>query len=270
MSTDSEQDGTVLIGGIRSSVDAQGVARLEIDRPEQMNALDGPASARIIELCAEWKDDPAVRVVILSGRGGAFCAGADVAGMATTVAYSGSFDEGASRQIIENGSNLVSAVRSLPMPVIAALDGAAVGIGASLAVAADLVYATARSYFLLAFVNIGLMPDGAASATFTASLGRARANAMALLGEKLSAAEAADYGLINGVVEESEALDAVVGRVLTKLLRSSGSALVQTKAAMDAHSLAGFDAAIGREIAGQTELLQSPEFTAALAAFSGR
>ncbi|MFZ2511580.1 MAG: enoyl-CoA hydratase-related protein [Gordonia sp. (in: high G+C Gram-positive bacteria)] len=257
-----------LTDGIWSGIDAAGVARLEIDRPAQMNALDGPASRRIIEVCDQWATDPAVRVVVLSGRGGAFCAGADVAGMATEAATKGGFDGDDSRAIIENGSQLVGAVRALPMPVVAAVDGAAVGIGASLAVGADLIYATARSYFLLAFVNIGLMPDGGASATFAASIGRARANAMALLGQKLSAAEALESGLLNEVVEEEQALDAVVGRVTTRLCRASAPALALTKAALDGASLDQYDAAIGREIAGQAELLQSPQFQAALAAFT--
>ncbi|GEE03453.1 putative enoyl-CoA hydratase/isomerase [Gordonia spumicola] len=253
-------------GGVRGSVD-RGVARIEIHRPQRMNALDGQASARIIELCGEYAGRSDVRVVVVSGRGGSFCAGADVAGMASDAEASGGFDEAASRGIIENGSRLIGAVRALPMPVIAAVDGPAVGIGASLAVAADLVYATSRAYFLLAFVNIGLMPDGGATALFTAALGRARANELALLGEKLWAPEALDAGLLNGVVDDAAALSAAVDRVVGRLLKSSPDALAVTKAALDAHSLAGYDAAIDREIAGQTRLLQSPAFQRALAAF---
>ena len=256
--------------GVWGGVDDDGVARLEIDRPDRLNALDGPASARVIELCAEWSARDDVRVVILSGHGGSFSAGADVAGMASDSAAAGGYDADASRRIIENGSNLVRAVRGLPMPVIAALDGPAVGIGASMAVAADLLYATSRTYFLLAFVNIGLMPDGGATAIFTAAVGRARANAMALLGEKLSAAEAFDAGLINGVVEDSAGLDEAVGHATRRLTRSSPRALAVTKKALDDHSLAGLDAALAREIAGQTELLQSPRFQAALASFGRR
>lgn len=260
------------VDGIRSGIDDAGVARLVIDRPGRMNALDGAASRRVIGLCADWAADDRVRVVVLSGRGGAFCAGADVAGMASDSAASGGFDEAASRAIIENGSRLIGAVRALPMPVIAAVDGPAVGIGASLAVAADLIYATARSYFLLSFVGIGLMPDGAATATFAASLGRARANAMALLGEKLYATEAAECGLINGCAEEAEGLACVVDRATARLLGSSPQALALTKAALDGATLAQYDAAVDREIAGQTRLLQSPRFQAAIAAFaaSGR
>ncbi|MGB3697011.1 MAG: enoyl-CoA hydratase-related protein [Gordonia sp. (in: high G+C Gram-positive bacteria)] len=261
----SEAEG---LDGVWGSIDERGVARLEIDRPGQLNALDGPASARVIDLCRRWAARDDVRVVIVSGRGGAFCAGADVAGMAADAAQSGGFDASASQAIIENGSNLVRAVRALPMPVIAAMDGPAVGIGASLAVAADLVYATSRSYFLLAFVNIGLMPDGGATALFAAAVGRARANAMALLGERLPAAEAVDQGLVNACVEDPEGLAAVVDRVATKLSRMSPQALAATKVALDGHALGGLDAAFGREIAGQTRLLQSPQFQQALAAFA--
>lgn len=255
------------VDGIRSGIDEAGIARLEIDRPDQMNALDGRASQRIIALCEAWKCDDAIRVVVISGRNGAFCAGADIAGMASEAAAKGGFDAGDSRAIVENGSRLVGAVRALPMPVIAAIDGPAVGIGASLAVAADLLYATARSYFLLSFVRIGLMPDGAASATFAASLGRARANAMTLLGEKLWATEALEAGLINGCIEDPAGLAPAVDRVAAKLVASAPLALSLSKAALDGATLAQYESAIDREIAGQTELLQSPQFQAAINAF---
>ncbi|GAA4678247.1 enoyl-CoA hydratase-related protein [Gordonia humi] len=259
---------TGCIDGVRDGVDENGVARLEIDRPAQMNALDGAASARLITVCHEWAARTDIRAVVISGRGGSFCAGADVAGMADDAAAGGGFDESQARGIIENGSNLIGAVRSLRVPVVAAVDGPAVGIGASLAVACDLVYATARSYFLLAFVNIGLMPDGGASALFTASLGRARANAMALLGEKLPAADAFDAGLLTAVADDEEGLSAQVDRALGRLLRASPEALKTTKSALDAHSLGGYDEAIAREIAGQTALLQSPQFQQILAGFA--
>ncbi|WP_026918623.1 enoyl-CoA hydratase-related protein [Gordonia shandongensis] len=253
--------------GVWDGIDDRGVALLEIDRPDRMNALDGPASRRIIGVCEQWAGRDDIRVVVLRGRGGSFSAGADVAGMASDAAASGGFDEAASRAIIENGSTLVRAVRGLAVPVVASIDGPAVGIGASLAVAADLLYATRRSYFLLAFVNIGLMPDGGASAVFAAAMGRARANALALLGEKLPADEAAAHGLINTVVDDADALDAAVEHAVSRLVAASPDALALTKSALDEHALGGLDAALQREIAGQTRLLQSPHFQAALAAF---
>lgn len=258
------------VDGIWDGIDDDGVARIEIDRPAQMNALDGVSSARIIDRCTEWSTRSDIRVVVISGRGGSFCAGADVAGMAVDASAGGGFDETQARGIIENGSRLIGAVRSITAPVIAAVDGPAVGIGASLAVAADLVYATARSYFLLAFVNIGLMPDGGATALFTASLGRARANAMALLGEKLHALEAYDAGLLTAVADDAADLAVLVDRSATRLVRRSPTALAVTKQALDANALAGLDDAIAREIDGQTHLLQSPEFHRMLAGFGER
>lgn len=253
--------------GIWTHVDPSGVAWVEIDRPDRLNALDGGATDRIRTVLEAWASDRSVRAVVIGGRGGSFCAGADITAIAAS--SGGSLEGQAARRVIAAGSDLVRVIRAVPVPVVAAVDGAAVGIGASLAVAADLVYATARSYFLLAFVNIGLMPDGAATMMFAASVGRARANAMALLGEKLPAAEAYEAGLLTGVVDDADALAATIEKVTGTLASRSPDALRLTKAALDAHTLSGFEAAIERELAGQTELLQSPAFTETMAAFGG-
>ncbi|QIK47434.1 enoyl-CoA hydratase-related protein [Gordonia hongkongensis] len=258
-------------GGVITSVDDSGIGRLTISRPERMNALDGGAHQAIEDTLAELSTRDDVRVIVLDGAGGSFSAGADVRGFAeqSTAGGASGFTPTQARQIISGGSDLIRAVRSVPVPVIASVDGAAAGIGASLALGADLIYTTARSYFLLAFVNIGLMPDGAASMSFATAVGRVRANELALLGEKLRASEALDAGLVNGVVDDRAALDEVVGTVAHKLATKSPAALRLTKAALDAHTMAGFDAAIERELDGQTELLQSPEFQAAITAFAG-
>jgi enoyl-CoA hydratase/carnithine racemase len=253
--------------GVVVTLDDDGVGRLTISRPERMNALDTAASTTIIDTLHRWAADDAVRVVVLDGAGGSFSTGADVTSMAQGGAIDG-FSKDQARGIISNGSDLARAVRAVPVPVVAAVDGAAAGIGASLALSADLIYATARSYFLLAFINIGLMPDGGASMLVSAAVGRARANAMALLGEKLRAPAAFDAGLITDVVADREVLDETVGGVVAKLAAASPTALRLTKAALDAHTMAGFEEALGRELDGQTTLLQSPEFSAALAAFA--
>ncbi|MCR5977140.1 enoyl-CoA hydratase [Gordonia jinghuaiqii] len=258
-------------GGVVTEVDDRGVARLTISRPERMNALDTGANLAIREAMAEWSARDDIRVVVIDGAGGSFSAGADVLGFAdqSTADGASGFTAGQARQIISAGSELVRAVRCVPVPVIASVDGAAAGIGASLALGADLIYATARSYFLLAFINIGLMPDGAASMSFATAVGRVRANELALLGEKLRAGEALDAGLVNGVYDDREALDEAVEKVALKIAGKSRAALRLTKSALDAHTMAGFDAAIERELDGQTELLQSPEFQAAITAFAG-
>lgn len=256
---------------IRTGVDDRGVARIEINRPHRMNALNGAASSVIIETLGKWADSDDVRVVVIDGVGGSFSTGADVVDIAGVAGRNegGGLDPTQARGVISGGSELARAVRAVPVPVIASVDGPAAGIGASLAFAADLIYATERSYFLLAFINIGLMPDGGASMLVATAVGRARANAMALLGEKLPAAEAVAAGLINQVLPDRTALDATVDGVIAKLATTSSSALRLTKAALDAHTLADFDAALDRELEGQTALLQSPEFQAAMTAFAG-
>lgn len=260
-----------VIDGVAISVD-DGIARITISRPGRMNALDGAASARIRGALDTWALDDAIRVVIIDGAGGSFSTGADVVGIASTSSAQpdGGLTEEQARGIIAGGTDLAKSVRGVRAPVIASVDGAAAGIGASLAVAADLVYATRRSYFLLAFINIGLMPDGGASMLFAAALGRARANEMALLGEKLSATDAFDAGLINRVVADRAELDETVGQVAARLAKRSPTAMRMTKAALDAHTLADLAAALDRELSGQATLLQSPEFQAALAAFVGK
>ncbi len=259
-----------VIDGIAATVDESGIGRITISRPHRMNALDGLASKRIQDVLAEWASRDDVRVIVLDGAGGSFSTGADVVGIAARAADSAGLSGEQARGIISGGTDLALALRGVPQPIIAAVDGAAAGIGASLAVGADLIYATERSYFLLAFVNIGLMPDGGASMLFAAALGRARANEMALLGEKLFATPALEAGLINQVVADRTALDATVEAVASRLAKRSPVAMKLTKAAFDAHTLAGLSAALDRELAGQTTLLQSPEFQAAIAAFAGK
>ena len=133
---------------------------------------------------------------------------------------------------------------------------------------ADLVYATSRAYFLFPFVNIGLMPDGGASMLIAASIGRARANALLMLGEKFRAPAAFNAGLVTEVLDDEPALQARVEEVVAKLAAKSSSALRTTKAAADAITMAAFEPALALELAGQTRLLQSVEFQQTLAAFA--
>lgn len=256
--------------GVTARIDERGVGRIAIDRPDRMNALTHAANQVIVDTLGRWSAGDALRVVVISGAGPSFSAGADITDIAER--SGGGADRGLdatqARGVISSGSELVRAVRSVRVPVIAAVDGPAVGIGASLAFVSDLVFATARSYFLLAFVNIGLMPDGGASATVAASIGRAKANRMILLGEKLAATDAFDAGLISGLVDDRDALDTTVEAAVDKLVASSPRALQLAKEAVDAETMAGFDAALAGELEGQTELLQSPEFRAALTRFA--
>lgn len=255
--------------GLVASLDDRGVARLIVDRPARKNSLDAVTNKAFIGVLEEWARNDAVRVVIIGTGGRDFCTGADIVDMATAEpAASEAEARERAENTIDNGSDLVRAVRALEVPVIAAVSGAAVGIGASIAFASDLVYASADAYFLLAFVNIGLMPDGAATATVATAVGRARANELALLGERLPATQAYADGLVTAVVEPND-LDTKVDQVVDKLLAASPRALALTKKAIDAQTMAGFDLALQLEREGQIELLQSPEFAALIAAFAG-
>jgi enoyl-CoA hydratase/carnithine racemase len=245
------------------------VARLTINRPERMNALNGDVSLAIRAVLDDWAHRDDLRVVVLTGAGGSFSTGADITDIATHAGGGESaVDEADAISIISNGSDLARSVRAIPVPVIAAVDGAAVGVGASLALGADLVYATSRAYFLFPFVTIGLMPDGGASMLVAASIGRARANALLMLGEKFRASTAFDAGLITEVLDDEPALRARVDEVVAQLVAKSSAALRTTKAASDAITMAAFETALAEEMAGQTRLLQSPEFQQTLAAFT--
>lgn len=256
--------------GLIARVDDRGIGWLTIDRPDRMNALDGATAGRLVETLGEWSDDPDLRVVVISGSGTSFSTGADIVDMAGAEAPKDE-QEAAQRaaDTIDGGSNLARAVRDTRVPVIAAVNGPAAGVGASLAIAADLIYASEKAYFLLPFVNIGLMPDGGATATVAAAIGRARAVAVALLGEKLSAADAFAAGLVTAVVAPEE-LESVVEAAAVKLARKPRRAMELTKAALNGSTLAGLEDAFARERSGQIELLQSAEFKSAIAQFSAK
>jgi enoyl-CoA hydratase len=156
-----------------------GVLRMTMERPESLNAITAQMSDRIAEEleAAGSRDD--VRVVLLTGGGDAFSSGADLSG----VDAHEDFDVSA----LDRANRIIRAIVRLDKPVVAGVNGIAAGVGCSTALACDLVVAKQSAAFLLAFARIGLMPDGGATATVAAAVGRARAMRMALLGEVLSA-----------------------------------------------------------------------------------
>ena len=173
-----------------------GVGRLTLNRPETLNAWHpefGRELKRAIETDAA---DPSVRAVLVTGAGRGFSSGADLkAGF--DVADDGMPD--VAKELNELYHPIIAGVRRIEKPVVAAVNGPAVGIGASLALACDLVLAAESAYFGLAFVNIGLMPDGGSTLFVPAAVGKARAFQMALLGERVDAQRALDWGLVNFV-----------------------------------------------------------------------
>ncbi len=180
---------------------ADGVATVTLNRPQALNAWNKQFALDLLAALDRVAADDAVRAVVITGAGRAFSSGADLKD-----AGGGDFTpEGRPdvyKVLTERYHPIMQAIRELPKPVIAAVNGPAVGIGCSLALCCDLIVAARSSYFLLAFVNIGLVPDGGSSLFVPARVGMARASELALLGERLPAEQALQWGLVNRVVDD--------------------------------------------------------------------
>jgi 2-(1,2-epoxy-1,2-dihydrophenyl)acetyl-CoA isomerase len=199
-----------------------GELRITLNRPDSMNAWDKQLGADLLAAVREATDDDAVRAVVVTGAGRAFSSGADLrAGFDPTP--EGHPDV---RTVLhERYHPIIRGLRELPKPVLAAVNGPAVGIGCSLALACDLIVARESAYFLLAFVNIGLVPDGGSSLLVPERVGLARATEMAMLGERIGARQALEWGLINRVAADDEfegAVDDLAARLAAGPTRAYG------------------------------------------------
>ncbi|MFF3567573.1 enoyl-CoA hydratase [Nocardia jiangxiensis] len=234
------------------------VVRLEFNRPERLNALTGDMMNYAAANLEELADDPGVRVFVLTGAGRAFSSGADLA--------KSSGEGGPRTSTIDAANRLTRALRAVPQPVLAAVNGPAVGVGCSFALAADLTVARESAYFLLAFANIGLMPDGGATALVPSLVGYARATRMAMLAERIPATRAADWGLITKAVPDDE-FDAEIDRLTAHLAKGPTASYTRIKRAFNATALAQLEQALGIERAGQAELFRTADLTEGVAAF---
>ena len=189
--------------------EVDGVATLTINRPERMNALHVGVIAEMIDAVDRIRDDGTARVLVMTGTGRAFCSGADLAGGGAGGGgrSSGPVDAG---KVLETHFNpLLERLFALPVPFVTAVNGAAAGAGCSYALAGDIVVAGKSAYFLQAFVNIGLVPDVGSTWMLPRLAGKARAQAMMMLGERIPAQTAADWGMIYQVVDDADLLDTV-------------------------------------------------------------
>lgn len=238
-----------------------GVFSVTIDRPESLNSVTTPVLAGIADAMEAAARDPRVRVVRFGGAGRGFSSGAGI----------GAEDEvdGVQTDIIVEANRAIRAIVALPRPVVAVVQGPCAGIGVSLALACDLVVASDKAFFLLAFTKIGLMPDGGASALVAAAVGRIRALRLALLAERLSAAEALEWGLVSAVYPAEE-FDAEVDKLLATVLAGPAAAFSKTKHAINAATLTELDATLDREYVGQSILLNAHDFREGARAFQER
>jgi len=188
------------------------VAIITLYDPATMNAAGMDMGAELIAaLKAETLGDKACRAIVLTGDGRGFCSGANLqAGPAGgRVDGDGKPDAGSGLETLYNP--LVTAIRDLPVPIVTAVNGAAAGVGCSLALLGDIIVAGESAYFLQAFRRIGLVPDGGSTYMLPRAIGKARAMEMALLGERLPAAQALEWGLINRCVPDAELMSTALG-----------------------------------------------------------
>lgn len=242
------------------------VATIELRRPDALNAWNDDVSRDLIAALETVAADPEIRAVGLTGAGRAFCSGADLKSTAAPV--DGQAPD-LSIALKERYNPVILAVREMEKPVVALVNGPAVGVGCSLALAADLVIAAESAYFLLAFVNIGLVPDGGASAFVPARAGLARAAEMAMLGERISAGQAADWGLVNRVVPDAD-LASEGEALLDRLAAGPTRAYAGIKQQLNAWAYAEVRAQLDLEAELQRDMGQTGDFLEGVTAFTER
>ena len=244
---------------------ADGVLTVTLNRPDSLNSLTAAMLTGIGDALEQAAGDPRVKVVRLGGAGRGFSSGAGI----SEEDHANPGAAGTPADVLDAANRAVRSIVSLPQPVVAVVQGPAAGVGASLALASDIVLASEKAFFMLAFTKIGLMPDGGASALIAAAVGRIRAMRMALLADRISAAEAFDWGLVTAVYP-AEQLEAEVARVVDTLVSGPAVALRKTKNAINAATLVELEAALEREKQGQLVLLDSADFREGTRAFQQR
>jgi 2-(1,2-epoxy-1,2-dihydrophenyl)acetyl-CoA isomerase len=238
---------------------SDGISTITLNRPDTLNALNSTMRAELLAALKAAARDDAIRAVVITGEGRGFCSGADLRGGAGERAF---------RKVLTTEYNpLVTAIRELPKPVIAAVNGVAAGAGVSLALACDLVYAADEARFMLAFVRIGLVPDSGATRTLVRALGRHRAAQLAFTGDPLSAADAAAAGLINGVVPGNQLAGHVAG-IAQRLAASPTRAIGLTKRLINQADGPGQPEGLAMEAALQELAGRTADHAEGLAAFA--
>jgi len=236
-------------------------AKVVLNRPERMNAWSNALSRDLLEVLGDLAADDAVRAVMLTGAGRAFCSGADLKEGAQNT---GGLDTGS--VLTRWYHPIVTTIREMPKPVISAVNGPAAGAGASLALSADLVVAKESAYFLLAFVNIGLVPDAGSSLFVPARVGFARAAEMAMLGEPVHAPRAVDIGLINAAWPDAE-FEKNAEALLLRLSNGPTRSYAGAKRELNHWVYARMQEHLALEASIQGELGKSKDFAEGIRAF---
>ena len=247
-------EATVLVATIGT------VRTLTLNRPAALNSLTAAMHAELLPALQQAADDSSIRAVLITGAGRGFCAGQDLSDPAMV----GDVDVGA--VIDRHYRPLALRLRSMPVPVIAAVNGVAAGAGANLALCCDFVLAARGASFIQAFSKIGLVPDCGGTWLLPRLVGRARALGLAMSGDKLPAEEAERMGLIWKCVDDAALMDTALA-LAQRLALMPSRALAETRRLIDAAAPMELAAALAHEASTQRELGRAADFAEGVSAF---
>ena len=237
------------------------VAIVTLSRPEAMNAINSHFFDDFQSILTELsRDDNSARALLIVAEGKGFCAGADLKGQLSEKALN------LGEILREKYNPLIKNLKKLPIPTIAAINGAVAGAGMSLVCACDIIIAEKQAYFLQAFINIALIPDAGSTYFLPRMIGRARASAMMMLGEKLPAEKALEYGIISKLVENDNLLSEAMA-LAQKLATLPTQALFTIRGLLDSSEQNTLDQQLEAEAVAQQAAAGTKDFMEGVAAF---
>jgi 2-(1,2-epoxy-1,2-dihydrophenyl)acetyl-CoA isomerase len=237
-----------------------GVGHIYLNRPDKFNSFNRTMALQLIEAINECDKNDNIRAVYLSGMGKAFCAGQD---LAEVIDPNG---PGMEKILKEHFNPIVTAIKNCSKPIVAAVNGVAAGAGANIALCCDIVIATAQASFIQAFSKIGLIPDSGGTYTLPRLIGWQKASALMLLGDKVSAIDALQMGMIYKIFEEADFKTSSIA-IATQLAQMPTKALTLTKLALQKSALNSFEQQLETEDELQQQASQTIDFKEGIAAF---
>ena len=239
----------------------EGIASLTLNRPDVFNAFNEQLSSDVNDALKKVSKDKSIRVLVISGAGKAFCSGQDLKAIA------GSKNRSLSESLYKRYNPMIKAIRNLPIPVICKLNGVAAGAGCSLALSCDMIIASENASLIEVFVNVGLVLDSGSSYFLPRLLGSARAFELAALGSKVTAQQAAEWGMINRVVKAEE-LEDEVGRLASHFSTAPTKAIGLMKKMLQKSYTSDLDTMLEYEAYCQEIAGRSDDYKEGVAAFN--
>jgi 2-(1,2-epoxy-1,2-dihydrophenyl)acetyl-CoA isomerase len=239
---------------------SNGVATITLNRPDKLNAFNREMALLLQNLLDQCHTDIAIRCVLLTGAGKAFCAGQDLAELV------GENPPSMQQILREHYNPIITRIRQLPKPLIAAVNGVAAGAGANIALCADIVVATETASFIQAFSKIGLIPDSGGTYFLPRLIGWQKASALAMLGDKVSAAEAEKMGMIYKCFTQED-FESSIQKMATQLAQMPTQGLALTKQALNASFTNTYEAQLALEDVLQQQAAQTQDYNEGVQAF---